>query len=263
MPKTNDNPDLDFEALLSEEEEVEDTETEGEEEEEESSETDPEEVEEEEEDEEEGDIDDKFKGKTAKEVVDMYRNLESSVDKRAVKKAQELLAKSGLKLTDMPKKEEEEEDDFDLTDEQIKKMTPREFAKWADGRIAKKATKIASDQIARSNEVRRNVSKEIAQTLIKHPHLKTNKEYRAIVLDSIEASKSRGKNLSLKEACAQVDKAMSIKVEEKKEVKKKPRTAMEKNEGIDPKPEKDKDDVVQGIMDAGGKGGQKLGGLGF
>ena len=202
----------------------------------------------------------------------MYRNLESRIDSEALKKAQKLLANSGGTVTAKDKKEAEEaeEDDFDLTDEQIKAMTPKQFAKWADNRITLKATKIAQEVISRSNEVRTNVRREISQATKNHPHLKTNKQYREIVLDKIEASKARGKLLTLTEACKQVDEAMGIKPgakeekkDEEKKPKPKPRTTVERQDGVDgeaPKTEEEK--IKEGILNAGGRK-SGLGGLGI
>lgn len=217
---------------------------------------------------------DKFKDKKPEEIIEMYRNLEKQVDSLALKKAQKLFEKAGVKVSDkdVKKAEEkvEEDSDFDLTDEEIKKMTPKQFAEWTDKRITAKATKIASQIIARSNDVRENVKREIAEATKLHPHLKTNKSYRDLVLDRIEASKSRGKTITLKEACKQVDEAMGIKPGEKKdeekkpEEKKKPRTEVEKTEGTDgDKNETEDEKVLSGIKNAGGTSRSPLGGLGI
>lgn len=273
---TNDNPEeKDFDELGNEdEEETTDTETEGGDE--PSSDSDQDDVDEPEEgsddDDEPADPKDpmaKFKGKSAEEVIEMYKNLEHRIDSEAMRKAQELLTKGGKVPAKKTKQEEKDEDDIDLTEEQIKNMTPREFAKWTDKRIALKATQIARDMIERSNEVRENVQKEIKEVTAKHPHLKTNPKYREIVLDRIEAAKSRGKTLTLKEACRQVDEAMDIKVEKKPddkpvEKKKKPRTTVEKTEGGDSEPPTTEEDKVKnGILNAGGKSPSALGGLGI
>jgi hypothetical protein len=220
----------------------------------------------------------KFKDKKPEEIIEMYKNLEKKVDSIALKKAQKLLEGAGVKVSDKKveteQKKQEDEDDFDLTDDQIKKMSPKEFAQWADKRITLKATKIASEIISKSNEVRDNVKREISEATKAHPHLKTNKQYRDIVLDKIEASKSRGKTITLKEACKMVDEAMGIKPgeggkkeddnkDEKKEEKKKPRTEVEKQDGTDAEKTKtEEDQVLEGMMSAGGKK-SVLGGLGI
>ena len=265
MSETNDNPGKDFiEEILENEEELEEEtpETGGEDDPSAGEEEEPDEEPEEEED----DVPEKFRGKTAKEIREMYRNLESRIDQEALKKAQEILTKfnGGTKP-----EEPEEDDDFDLTEEEIKKMSPKEFAKWTDKRISAKATQIASKIIQQSNEVRETVKRDIREATAKHPHLKTNKQYRELVLDRIEASKARGNILSLKDACKQVDDAMGIKPgeapkEKKPEEKKKPRTAMEKNKpGGEGAPKSDDEKVLDGILNAGGKGAGKLGGLGI
>lgn len=279
---TNDNPDKTQEEDFEDEEleeELDGTETEGEDDDDPSSGSDDEDPEEGSDDDDEGEGEDKkndplakFKGKSTEEVIEMYRNLETRIDSEALKKAQKILSSGGVTAKDKKKADKAEEDDFDLTDEQIKAMTPKQFAQWADNRITLKATKIAQDIISRSTEVRENVRREIAQATKNHPHLKTNKQYREIVLDKIEASKSRGKLLTLTEACKQVDEAMGIKPGEgkgddkKKEDEKpkpKPRTGVEKQDGTDGEaPKTDEDKVKDGILNAGAKR-STLGGLGI
>lgn len=278
---TNDNPDKtkeeEFEEEDFDEEDLDSTETEGEDDDDPSSGSDDEDPEEGSDDDDEGEDKKndplaKFKGKSTEEVIEMYRNLETRIDSEALKKAQKILSSGGVSAKDKKKADKAEEDDFDLTDEQIKAMTPKQFAQWADNRITLKATKIAQDIISRSTEVRENVRREIAQATKNHPHLKTNKQYREIVLDRIEASKARGKLLTLTEACKQVDKAMGIKPgegkgeEKKKEEEKpkpKPRTGVEKQDGTDgEQPKNDEDKVKDGMLNAGGKK-SVLGGLGI
>ena len=212
-------------------------------------------------------IPEKFRGKSAADIAKSYTELESQVERKALEKAQEILANGGVK----PKKQEaeEEEDTLDLSEEEIAKMTPRQFAQWADKRITKKATEIAQKTINQSNETRDNVRREIRDATKEHPHLKTNKSYREMVLDKIEASQSRGKTLTLREACKAVDQAMDIKPgdskkegEEKIEKKQKPRTGVEKQEGTDAEPNKtDEDKVKEGMLNAAKSTGP-LGGLG-
>lgn len=258
----NDNPD--FENL---EEELDDEEEEELEEEEEA-----ETVEEEEEEDkpqttvqkdDDPRIPEKFKGKTAAEIAEAYTNLESLVNTRAIEIAK------GLMDGKMPSKEaiknnEKEEDDFGLTEEELKNMTPKQFLAHVNKTITERAQKIVSDTMARTTEVRSAVKKDVAEATKAHPHLKTNKAYRDVVIDMIDAAQARGTKLTLKEACKKADEAMGIKVEPAKpEVvvpKKKPRTGVEKVQGTDGEPVLDEEEKVKaGILGAGARVG--LGGL--
>ena len=215
---------------------------------------------------------DKFKGKTAEEIAKSYTELEGMIGDKALEMAQSFLAKKGIKAKpeDGKKKDGEDDEEFDigLTDEEIAKMSPKEFARHLNRKITEKATEIARNAIERSNEVKTNVSREIKDATKEHPHLKENKEYREIVLSIIEAANAKGKIVTLKEACEKADKAMNIKPSEKKDdagadgKKKKPKTAVEKQDGSDGKPVKtDEDRVKEGMMNAGQSTGF-LGGLG-
>lgn len=215
---------------------------------------------------------DKFKGKSAEEIAKAYQNLEGMIGEKALEMAQAFLTKKGIKAKpeDGKKKEGDDDEDFDigLTDEEIAKMSPKEFARHLNRKITEKATEIARNAIERSNEVKTNVSREIKEATKAHPHLKENKEYREIVLSIIEAANAKGKIVTLKEACEKADKAMGIKPGEKKaddagdgEKKKKPRTAVEKQDGGDGgKVKSDEDRVKEGMLGAGQSTGF-LGGL--
>lgn len=216
---------------------------------------------------------DKFKGKSAEEIAEAYKNLEGMIGDKALEMAQNFLAKKGIKAKpeDGEKKDGEDDEDFDigLSDEEIAKMSPKEFARHLNRKITEKATEIARNAIERSNEVKTNVSREIKDATKAHPHLKENKEYREIVLSIIEAANAKGKIVTLKEACEKADKAMNIKPGDKKpdtdadgKPKKKPKTGVEKEDGSDGKPVKsDEDRVKEGMMNAGQSTGV-LGGLG-
>jgi len=234
-------------------------------EEEEESEEEPEE--EEPEDEEEKDkfvMPEKFKGKSAEDIAKAYQNLEGMIGEKAQEMAQKILSKKGgvkVKPADM---KDDEEFDLGLSDEEIAKMTPKEFGRLMNRKISEKATEIAKNAIERSNEVKASVSREIKEATKAHPHLKENKEYREVVLSIIEAASAKGNVVTLKEACEKADKALGVVVTEKKDEapKKKPKTAVEKNDGSDGQPVKsDEDRVKEGMMGAGMSTGM-LGGLG-
>lgn len=205
----------------------------------------------------------KFKGKTPEELIEMYKNLEGMINTKALEMAQQFLTKKGVKAK---KEDSEQEDDFDigLSDEEIAKMSPKEFARHLNQKITEKATEIAQKAIERSNEVKTNVSREIREATKAHPHLKENKEYREVVLSIIEAANAKNKVITLKEACEKADRALNIKAAEKKEEKvekKKPRTEVEKQDGGDGgKSKSDEDRVKEGMLNAGNS--TFLGGLG-
>lgn len=253
-----DNPEYDnLEGVLDEEEapeEEEDTETGEEGEEEEAPEPGKEEK-----PEDDARIPEKFKGKTAAEIAEAYTNLEAMVDQKAMQKAQELLG--GLKPNN--KAVPEVEEDLGLTEEQMAKMTPKQFLAHINKTITERAKKIAQDTFNRTNEVRTTVKNEVRETTKNHPHLKTNPNYRSIVIDMIDAAAARGEKLTLKEACKKADEAMGIKPEPAKPAvveKKKPRTGVEKVTGADAEPVLDDEDQVKaGILGAGARIG--LGGL--
>jgi len=208
-----------------------------------------------------GELPEKFKGKSTKQIIDMYTNLEGMIADKALEMAGNFLKKKGLKAVEEEKGDEEEEFDLGLTDDQISKMTPKDFAKHLNRKITEKATKIAQETLERSEEVRGNVKREIAEATKTHPHLKENKEYRDVVLSIIEAANAKGEVVTLKSACEKADRALGVKKEEKKD-KKPLRTAVEKGEGGDEgKPMSDEDKVLKGIVNAG-KSNNFLGGLG-
>jgi len=204
----------------------------------------------------------KFKGKTPEQLIEMYKNLEGMIGQKALKLAQDFLAKKNVTV----KKEDGKDDEFDigLTDEELSKMSPKQFAIHLNKKITERATQIARDAIERSNETKSNVSREIQQATKAHPHLKTNKDYREIVLSIIEAGSANKKVITLKEACEKADKAMAIKpaTETATVVKKKPRTQVEKQDGGDAgKVKTDRDKIIDGMMNAGGGSSTILGGL--
>lgn len=213
----------------------------------------------------------KFKGKSKKEIMQSYRNLERSIGTKANELAQQMLKRKGVKAKPTEEDQENEDGEFDfdlgLTDEEIAKMKPGEFGKLLSRKILEKATEIAHNTIDRTNEMRGNVSREIKEATTAHPHLKTNPDYREVVISFIESAAGRGEVLSLKDACKKADKAMGIKKEEKPGEGKKPvkknRLAVEKPGGSDGgKVKSDADRVREGILGGSNSSTGSLGGLG-
>lgn len=210
-------------------------------------------------------IPEKFKGKTAAEIAEAYTNLESHVNTKALAIAKDLMG--GKAPSKDAAKKNEVEDDLGLTDEELKNMSPKQFLQHINKTINDRATKIASETITRSTSTRENVRKEIRDVTKAHPHLKTNDDYKNIVLDMIEASNARGEQLTLKQACAKADKAMGIKpaapAADPAKPKKKLRTAVETTDGPGIKPETTEDDDVRARILGGGKSPGGLKGLGL
>lgn len=200
----------------------------------------------------------KFKGKTEEELIEMYRNLETRIEKEAIRKAQAMLGKGGR-----PEGKGQTKDDLleEIETMDFSKMSPKEFASWILTNIEARAVKKAQETYDQSSKVKTAVERDIRETTKTHPHLKENKEYREIVISIIEAAAARNETITLKQACEKADKALNItKPVEKPAVKK--RTGVEKPAGTDSQPSMtDEERVKQGILGGGTKSG--LGGLGI
>jgi|GEM_PF-1018751 len=136
---------------------------------------------------------DKWHGKSREEVIRLYEDIE--------KKSQ---PKQPEKTQDKPAKEKAEtgEEEFDVpSDEELAKMTPKQFAQWMV--IAVK--NIVGKTYDEKTKLRDSVAQEIRDAQKDHPLLKTSPEYRELVLSLIENASQKGKALSLKDACAKVD----------------------------------------------------------
>lgn len=206
----------------------------------------------------------KFKGKSAEEVIEMYKNLEktlpSKVAKEAAKQAQALLKKS---QGERPKGKGKTEDEIEAEIENLdfSKMKPKEFASkmltWIDKRSLKKAQEIFDQQ----TKVRSSVGKEIKEATKDFPQLKENKAYRELVINTMEAASGRGESIPLKEACEKVNAVLNIKKEEAPKKKTKKRTGVETPHGTDAEPnDTEEDKVKKGLLGGGSK--SPLGGLG-
>lgn len=224
-----------------------------------------------EDDEDEEEVPEKFKGKTTKEVIKAYQELETLIEKKSLKKAQELIASGKVKGASGTDKEIADELE-DLEKMDFSKMDPKAFAKMMDRRIQLQATQIAREMFQNNTKISASVNSEIKEAQKNFPQLKENKDFRDMVITVIEDAERKGKFVSLKEACERVAKATGTvekkeEKEEKKEEKKekKPlRTAVERTRGSDTEENKSEDDkVLDGIVNAGGGKTGKLGGLGI
>jgi hypothetical protein len=136
---------------------------------------------------------DKWHGKSREEVIRLYEDLEKKSQPKQLEKTQDKPAKE---------KAETGEEEFDVpSDEELAKMTPKQFAQWMV--IAVK--NIVGKTYDEKTKLRDSVAQEIRDAQKDHPLLKTSPEYRELVLSLIENASQKGKALSLKDACAKVD----------------------------------------------------------
>ena len=118
----------------------------------------------------------------------------------------ELEKKSQPKQPEQKKAQEKdeagEEGEVDIPeDEELAKMTPKQFAQW----MVTAVKNIVGKTYDEKTKLRDSVSNEIRDAQKNHPLLKTSSEYRELVLSLIENASQKGKALSLKDACAKVD----------------------------------------------------------
>lgn len=148
---------------------------------------------------------DKWHGKSREEVIKLYEDLE--------KKSQTKQPEKKIQQKPNTGKVEADEDEIDVpADEELAKMTPKQFAQWMVGAVKNIVGKTYDEK----TKLRDSVSQEIKDAQKDHPLLKTSPEYRELVLSLIENSSQKGKVLSLKDACAKVDSfAGTVKGESK------------------------------------------------
>ena len=134
---------------------------------------------------------DKWHGKSREEVIKMYEDLDG---------------KKPPKLTISDTKVETGKSDAEdgvkvPSDEELAKMTPKQFAEW----MVSTVKNIVSDTYDTRSRMRDSVTQEIRDTQKDHPLLKTSSEYRELVLSLIDTASQKGTIMSLKEACEKVD----------------------------------------------------------
>ncbi len=139
---------------------------------------------------------DRWHGKSREEVIKSYEELE--------KQAEELKTGKAGK-TEEPEKPEAAETKTDEpeipTDEELAKMTPKGFAEWMINTVGKMVDKTYETR----GKVKDAVTAEIREAQKDHPLLKTNQEYREMILALIDAASQKGSVMPLKEACVKVD----------------------------------------------------------
>ena len=139
---------------------------------------------------------DRWHGKSREEVIKSYEELE--------KQAEELKTGKAGK-TEEPEKPEAAEtktDELEIpTDEELAKMTPKGFAEWMINTVGKMVDKTYETR----GKIKDAVSAEIRDVQKDHPLLKTNPEYRDMILALIDAAAQKGTVMPLKDACVKVD----------------------------------------------------------
>ncbi len=261
---------LELDEEVSADEETEETDSEEETDEEESEETEEEESTDEDTEEEETEDDEdseyevpeKFKGKTPKQIIKSYQELEKLVGKRTLTKQERSAMKdAGLDRKDLGKMEDLK-DLLEGTD--FSKMSAAQFAQFIIDTTDKRATQQATQIYQNASTVKQAVKTEIGVATEKFPLLQTNKEFRELVLAVIEADASREITTPIVTACEKVSAMMGTgeKIQKKKTIKKKARrTPVERSTtGSSDDKETDEDRVKSGILGAGSP--TAMGGLG-
>lgn len=138
---------------------------------------------------------DKWHGKSREEVIRMYEEMEN-------KKITE------LKIPDIKTEKKDDEkksgsqDEIEVpSDEELAKMTPKQFAQW----MVSTVKNLVSETYDTKTQMRDSVRQEIREAQKDHPLLKTSPEYRELVLSLIDTASQKGTVISLNDACAKVD----------------------------------------------------------
>jgi len=211
---------------------------------------------------------DKFKGKSVEEIAKSYGELEKMIEKKAKEKAEEIIKKKEKGEGEEEEEEEKEEIKPPMKEGKIDfaSMTPDTFAEWIIQEIEKRAEAKARKIFDEGSKVKESVSAEISAAQVNHPLLKTSEEYRELVLAIIEAAASKGKVVSLEDACKKVETLVGKKegtVEEKEKAKlKKAKAAVEKGGGAPggEKPDTEEEKLKKSLL---GETKSQLGGLGI
>lgn len=228
-------------------------------EEEPTTETEPEEQEEEQE--EEFEVPEKFKGKSSQDIIKSYLELEKTIGKRPLgKQERQDLKDAGLKRKDLGDMEDLKEM---LEKQDFSNMDPKAFTKFLIGLTDKRSEERAKQIYEQKTSIQQAVRTELSEATEQYPMLKSNQEFRDLVLALIESKASAGENMSLMEASKKVS-ALVGNQEEKVEKKPRPKTAIEttpKNTAGGKETEEEK--IVKGIMNANSNRNDVLGGLGI
>ena len=152
------------------------------------------------------------------------------------------------------------------SNEELSKMTPAQFAEWVLKHIQSQVDSTVQERSA----VQQSVAQEIREAKKDHPLLKTNAEYRELVLALIDNAAQKGVHMPLKEACAKVDafsgtaKGETTTTEKERTRLKKAKAVVERGGGSSASPDDGKGAETKRLESVFGTGGSKspLGGLG-
>lgn len=152
------------------------------------------------------------------------------------------------------------------SNEELSKMTPAQFAEWVLKHIQSQVDSTVQERSA----VQQSVAQEIREAKKDHPLLKTNAEYRELVLALIDNAAQKGVHMPLKEACAKVDafsgtaKGETTTTDKERTRLKKAKAVVERGGGSSASPDDGKGAETKRLESVFGTGGSKspLGGLG-
>jgi len=199
----------------------------------------------------------RWHGKSREDVI---REIESIESKKETKKEDE-----GKKKETGKKKDKE--DDIDIpSNEELAKMSPKEFVQWVLKHISSKVDTTVQERTA----VQQSVAQEIREAKKDHPLLKSSAEYRELVLALIDNAAQKGVHMPLKDACAKVDafsgtaKGETTTTEKERTRLKKAKAVVERGGGSSASPDEGKGGEAKRLESVFATGGSKspLGGLG-
>jgi len=210
------------------------------------------------------DIPEKFRGKSAKEIIASYQELEKLIGQRALGKGERKdLKDAGLGRKDLGNMEDMQKI---VAETDFSKMDAKQFAQWMVDVTDKRATERAREIYQTASTVQNAVRTEIEEATEKFPLLKSNREFRDLTLSVIEADASRGTTTPIIEAAQKVSAMIGVQKKEedaKKNAQTRKRTAVETTQGGDGgKKDTDEERVLKGML-GGGKTASPLGGLGI
>lgn len=141
---------------------------------------------------------DRWHGKSREEVIKSFEELEKQIEEAKNEKPEK------KEETEKPEDRQQKKtpDELEIpTDEELAKMTPKGFAEWMINTVGKMVEKTYDTR----GKVKEAVSVEIREAQKEHPLLKTNQEYREMILALVDAAAQKGTVMPLKDACTKVD----------------------------------------------------------
>ncbi len=136
---------------------------------------------------------DRWHGKSREDVIRMYEEIEKKPP------VNEEAPNSEIEKSD--KAQNTEDEVIVPSNEELSKMTPKQFAEW----VVTAVKNIVDKTYDTRSRMRDSVAQEIQEAQKNHPLLKASPEYRELVLSLIDSASQKGIVMPLKEACAKVD----------------------------------------------------------